>query len=161
MSENAKQVVVEAVNNAPNKDQIIAEILQKGLETAQRVGDFAVEQGTDLIHQLILFKTVQYGTFTFLGLFLMFMAGYCALWAVRAGASRHYYRDDANAPRWWKKADGLYRIDFEGWGWVLVVLSGIFGSIMFLYNVSSFLKILLAPKVWLLEYTVNLIKSAS
>ena len=39
-------------------DKQLAEILKKGLETAEKTGNFIVEQAPDLIRQLLIFKTV-------------------------------------------------------------------------------------------------------
>ena len=41
-------------------DQQLAEILKKGLEAAEKTGNFVVEQAPDLIQQLIVWKTCEY-----------------------------------------------------------------------------------------------------
>ena len=41
-------------------DEQLAEILKKGLEAAEKTGNFVVEQAPDLIQQLIVWKTCEY-----------------------------------------------------------------------------------------------------
>ena len=143
------------------KDEVIAEILQKSLETAQKAGDFVVEQTPDLIQQLILYKTMVYGVSALAGLIVVGLFAYMLMWILRAHRFRSHrfrYLSDGEKPSWKDRAEHLYSIDFEIWGSIPTFAIGAVGIPLLLYNIFAFLKITMAPKVWLLEYTVQLIK---
>lgn len=144
--------VSEELNTALAK---IVESLHSGATTA---ANWTMEQLPDVIRQLILFKTVQYGLCIAIGGAFLFLGYQFAKWAARARMTR--YMDDANRPQWYERAYSLYRIDFESWGWIPAVSLTFVGTLMVFLNLLSFIKILVAPKVWLLEYAINVLSSS-
>ena len=52
-------------------DKQLAEILKKGLETAEKTGNFIVEQAPDLIRQLLIWKTVEHSIYVIMGISLI------------------------------------------------------------------------------------------
>lgn len=136
------------------KDEVIAEILQKTLETAQKAGDFVVEQTPDLIQQLMLYKTMEYGVFTTIGLVVMLTG----LWYLREAVRASNYSQYPSGSPLHTKYHNKYGKGWDEWGWPVGVLILGAGAAVFLLFAFSFAKITLAPKVWLLEYTASLLK---
>lgn len=142
----------------PETTEILNDALRKAIDVASKTGDFVVQQAPDVVQQLIVFNTVSTGLFAGLGLGLIAVGGRFAQWAMRAASVRYMDSNDAKNPSWYEKARRLYRVDYEGWGWGPAAVSIMAGATLFLTNISEFLKLVLAPKVWLLEYAASLIK---
>ena len=123
-------------------DKQLAEILKKGLEAAEKTVNFVVEQAPDLIQQLIVWKTCEYIFLIIISIAFMF-----SLYKWHKSAMKRY--DDFN--------DFCNKSEFFIYCIYAIVVIIIFGIALF----SSFfdlLHILLAPKIWLIEYAANLIK---
>ena len=54
-------------------DKQIAEILKKGLEAAEKSGNFVIEQAPDLVKQLITYKTVETSICVLIEITLMYL----------------------------------------------------------------------------------------
>mgnify|MGYP003451954080 FL=1 len=123
-------------------DQQLAEILKKGLEAAEKTGNFVVEQAPDLIQQLIVWKTCEYIFLIIISIAFMF-----SLYKWYKSAMKRY--DDF---------DGFYiKTEFFIYCIYAIVVILIFGIGLF-NSFFNLLQILLAPKIWLIEYATNLIK---
>ena len=123
-------------------DQQLAEILKKGLEAAEKTGNFVVEQAPDLIQQLIVWKTCEYIFLIIISIAFMF-----SLYKWHKSAMKRY--DDF---------DGFYiKTEFFIYCIYAIVVILIFGIGLF-QSFFNLLQILLAPKIWLIEYAANLIK---
>ena len=123
-------------------DQQLAEILKKGLEAAEKTGNFVVEQAPDLIQQLIVWKTCEYIFLIIISIAFMF-----SLYKWHKSAMKRY--DDF---------DGFYiKTEFFIYCIYAIVVILIFGTALF-KSFFNLIQILLAPKIWLIEYAANLIK---
>ena len=123
-------------------DQQLAEILKKGLEAAEKTGNFVVEQAPDLIQQLIVWKTCEYIFLIIISIAFMF-----SLYKWYKSAMKRY--DDF---------DGFYiKTESFIYGVYAIVVILIFGIALF-HSFFNLIQILLAPKIWLIEYAANLIK---
>ena len=123
-----------------------AEILKKGLETAEKTGNFIVEQAPDLIRQLLIWKTVEYSVYVILGISLII----------------YFYR-------WTKKVSKEMKeneYDFEDYfmdsfanilitiGQLSLLITGI---ILIVENLRDLIQIVFAPKIYLIEYSAKLL----
>ena len=123
-------------------DQQLAEILKKGLEAAEKTGNFVVEQAPDLIQQLIVWKTCEYIFSILISIAFLF-----------------------SVYKWYKSARKRYGVldnfidktEFELFSIYSIVVILIFGIALF-NSFFNLLQVLLAPKIWLIEYATNLIK---
>lgn len=123
------------------KDQQLAEILKKGLEAAEKTGNFVVEQAPDLIQQLIVWKTCEY-----IFLILISIAFLFSIYKWYKSAMKRY--DDLD-----NFIDEPEVLVFSIYS-IAVIL--IFGIALF-QSFFNLIQILLAPKIWLIEYAANLI----
>lgn len=123
-------------------DEQLAEILKKGLEAAEKKGNFVVEQAPDLIQQLIVWKTCEYILLILIsvGLILSIKKWYNS-------AIKRYGDFD----------DFIDSVEFVGFSIYSIIVIPIFGIALF-HSFFNLVQILLAPKIWLIEYATNLIK---
>ena len=123
-------------------DQQLAEILKKGLEAAEKTGNFVVEQAPDLIQQLIVWKTCEY-----IFLILISIAFLFSIYKWCKSAMKRY--GDLN--------NFIDEPEFLMFSIYSIVVILIFGIALF-KSFFNLLQVLLAPKIWLIEYATNLIK---
>jgi hypothetical protein len=123
-------------------DQQLAEILKKGLEAAEKTGNFVVEQAPDLIQQLIVWKTCEY-----IFLIIISIAFIFSVYKWHKSAMKRY--DDF--------IDFCNEIESFIYGAYAIVVIVIFGIALF-QSFFNLIQILLAPKIWLIEYASQLIK---
>lgn len=123
------------LTDMPKTDDVVAQILQKAIDAATSTGDFIAGQIPDLVKQLLLFSEVESGLLTLFGFSLILFSVFLVY-------------------KIWKlvKEDG----DYFPLMLILTMIS-IIGCIVFFSNICDFIKIWLAPKLWLLEYTVHLV----
>ena len=123
-------------------DQQLAEILKKGLEAAEKTGNFVVEQAPDLIQQLIVWKTCEYIFWILISIAFLFSV----------------YKWHKSAMKRYDDFDGFCdKIEFFIYCIYAIVVILIFGIALF-NSFFNLIQILLAPKIWLIEYATNLIK---
>ena len=123
-------------------DRQLAEILKKGLEAAEKTGNFVVEQAPDLIQQLIVWKTCEYIFLILISIAFMF-----SLYKWHKSAMKRYDNYD----------DFCCKIEFFIYCIYAIVVIVIFGIALFT-SFFNLIQILLAPKIWLIEYASQLIK---
>ena len=123
-------------------DQQLAEILKKGLEAAEKTGNFVVEQAPDLIQQLIVWKTCEYIFSILISIaFLFYIYKWCKSAMKRYGDLNNFIDEP----------------EFFMFSIYSIVVILMFGTALFT-SFFNLLQILLAPKIWLIEYAANLIK---
>lgn len=135
--------------NTTRTDEAIASALEAALRAAETTGTFVVEQAPDVIQQLLLFSTVKFGVIA--------AAATCGSIIAGISAGKLFSAADKlaeNSEKYYATAD-----DFgEFWAGLFLVAASIVLGAAAACNSLSFLKITLAPKVWLLEYAASLIK---
>jgi hypothetical protein len=116
-------------------DEVLAAILQKSIEAATAGGEFLTGQLPDLAKQLLLFNGV-----TAIVWILLASVGLVFTW-------RSY--------RW---ALALYKSD-DDWSLTFLIpgIAGVVSVSIFMFNLHDFLKIALAPKLYLLEYIADIL----
>lgn len=138
-----------STENTTSKDEAIASALEAALRAAETTGTFVVEQAPDVIQQLLLFNTVKFGVVAAASACGSIIAGITArkLYAAarrRAEKSTEYYAS----------LDGFR----EFWTSTLLVAASVSLGVTAAVDGLNFMKITLAPKVWLLEYAASLVK---
>lgn len=114
--------------------QALTKLIEKALNGIDSAGDFMAGQIPDVVHQLLIWKACSSALVMILGIFILFAP-----------------------PLLFKKYwDAICRSDAEPFVMVLVatVPTGFF---MFVYN-FDWLQIIIAPKLYLLEYAASLVK---
>lgn len=131
----------------PNKtDEVLAAILTNGLETAEKTGQFLKEQLPDVVQQLLMWNIAN--CIMWISVVLIYYIVYSVGWV-----------------KFTKKAEAsdMYSSSRD-WAYTFKLVGGVIGvliatPILMMY-LSELLKLLIAPKVWLLEYAANIIRSA-
>ncbi|MEI7177090.1 hypothetical protein [Pectobacterium carotovorum] len=120
--------------------KVLADLLQKASNGIDSAVSFSQAQIPDVVHQLLLWNAVSSALYQLL--VVAFVSVY-AFSAVRA----------ANSKESWSNAKEIAVI-----GWI--VIGGLAGLVLILFSFKNFdwLKILIAPKLYLLEYAARLIK---
>ena len=127
-------------------DKQLAEILKKGLETAEKTGNFIVEQAPDLIRQLLIWKTVEYSVYVILGISLII---YFYRWTKKV--SKEMKENEYDFEDYFM--DSLANI-FFAIGQLSLLITGI---ILIAENLQDLIQIVFAPKIYLIEYSAKLL----
>ena len=127
-------------------DKQLAEILKKGLETAEKTGNFIVEQAPDLIRQLLIWKTVEYSVYVILGIYLII---YFYRWTKKVSKEMKENEDDFEDYFMDSFANILIAI-----GQLSLLITGI---ILIAENLQDLIQIVFAPKIYLIEYSAKLL----
>lgn len=138
-------------------DQAILAIL----DAAKKTGDFVLEQAPDVVHQLLTYYTLYYAVWITVWSILLLLSGrivYIMIAAQKATRGDTYANGEydiitpAKFPRvaqWDDTPRGMLGILGSA---IAVVSFFSLGS-----NGSNLLKILVAPKIWLIEYASKLV----
>ena len=127
-------------------DKQLAEILKKGLETAEKTGNFIGEQAPDLIRQLLIWKTVEYSVYVILGISLII---YFYRWTKKVSKEMKENEDDFEDYFMDSFANILITI-----GQLSLLITGI---ILIAENLQDLIQIVFAPKIYLIEYSAKLL----
>ena len=127
-------------------DKQLAEILKKGLETAEKTGNFIVEQAPDLIRQLLIWKTVEYSVYVILGISLII---YFYRWTKKVAKEMKENEDDFE-----DYLMGSISNIFIALGQITFL---IIGMILIAENLQYLIQIVFAPKIYLIEYSAKLL----
>lgn len=118
----------------PKSDEILAQILQKAIDVATTGGDFIAGQIPDVIKQLLLFNAISSAFWSIIGLIGFYITRKLFIWAVDLFKNEEDY-----FPAFFVPAATL-----------------VISCVIFLTNFTRFMKIELAPKLYLLEYAASL-----
>ena len=125
------------MNEQANK--ILIDLLQKAANGVDAAMSFSQAQVPDIIRQLMVWKAAAYGMrIFFMSLFLL-------------GGILLFRR----ALKWHES------FDYEALGFFSLLSSALTGSLLvvgILANISNLMQLWLAPKIWLIEYTAELLK---
>lgn len=143
----------DAVQNAlnvaqPALTQALANLINSSVEAAQKGGEFLAAQLPDVIRQLLLYKAASSGILCLFG-FVLIIAGLVNMYCIRKLFLEGSYKERYG--------------DLSSWGYFrafLTVFALVFGIVVF-FTSWDWLEILLAPKLYLLEYATDLIKAAA
>jgi len=119
----------------PKTDDVLATILQKALDVATSTGDFIAGQIPDVAKQLLLFEA----SWALVWMVLAIVIAVFAIWPYKC--AKKMVADDSD------------------WGPMYLIPSVLWlvSVVVFMANIYDFLKITLAPKLYLLEYVAHLV----
>ena len=123
-------------------DKQIAEILKKGLEVAEKSGNFVIEQAPDLVKQLITYKTVETSICVLIEITLMYLIFRYFKYLYKKNNEDSGFISDN---------------EFNITGMIITSLMGIFLFFVFIDDVSILVQLIFAPKIYLLEYIAKLL----
>ena len=126
----------------PETDKQIAEILKKGLEAAEKSGNFVIEQAPDLVKQLITYKTIETSICVLIEITLMYLI---------FRYFKYLYKKN--------NEDSDFISDNELHVGAIIITFGlsIFCFLAFIGDVSILIQLIFAPKIYLLEYIAKLL----
>ena len=123
-------------------DKQIAEILKKGLEVAEKSGNFVIEQAPDLVKQLITYKTVETSIYVLIEITLMYLI---------FRYFKYLYKKNN------EDSDFIVDNEFHFGGIVITFALSIFLFFAFITDISNLIQLIFAPKIYLLEYIAKLL----
>ena len=123
-------------------DKQIAEILKKGLEVAEKSGNFVIEQAPDLVKQLITYKTVETSICVLIEITLMYLI-----------VIYFKYLHKKNN----EDSSFIEVNSFHIGGMLISLVVAIFMFIAFIADISNLIQLIFAPKIYLLEYIAKLL----
>ena len=123
-------------------DKQIAEILKKGLEVAEKSGNFVIEQAPDLVKQLITYKTVETSIYVLIEITLMYLIFRYFKYLYKKNNEETGFISDN---------------EFNIAGMIITSLMGISLFFVFIDDVSILVQLIFAPKIYLLEYIAKLL----
>ena len=123
-------------------DKQIAEILKKGLEAAEKSGNFVIEQAPDLVKQLITYKTIETSICVLIEITLMYLI---------FRYFKYLYKKNN------EDSDFISDNEFHITGMIITSLMGIFLFFAFITDISNLIQLIFAPKIYLLEYIAKLL----
>jgi hypothetical protein len=138
LTETAGQVAEKVPGLKDTAEGMLVSLINK----ATQAGEFVADQIPIVIKELLLFNAVNIGLHTFLGLAIMLTGVPSWRWA-----SKYY-----------KSLPETSQYDVGPSPWIPSCLLIVFGIWIFWAWVDDFLKIVFAPRVWLLEYAASLVK---
>ena len=123
-------------------DKQIAEILKKGLEVAEKSGNFVIEQAPDLVKQLITYKTIETSISVLIEITLMYLI---------FRYFKYLYKKNN------EDSDFIGVNSFHIGGILISSGVAIFMFITFITDISNLIQLIFAPKIYLLEYIAKLL----
>ena len=123
-------------------DKQIAEILKKGLEVAEKSGNFVIEQAPDLVKQLITYKTVETSIYVLIEITLMYL--------IFRYFKYLYKKNNENS-------SFISENSFHVIGIIISFMASIFFFFAFITDISNLIQLIFAPKIYLLEYIAQLL----
>ena len=123
-------------------DKQIAEILKKGLEVAEKSGNFVIEQAPDLVKQLITYKTVETSICVLIEITLMYLI-----------VIYFKYLHKKNN----EDSSFIEVNSFHIGGMLISLVVAIFMFIAFITDISNLIQLIFAPNIYLLEYIAKLL----
>ena len=123
-------------------DKQIAEILKKGLEAAEKSGNFVIEQAPDLVKQLITYKTVETSICVLIEITLMYLIVIYF----------KYLHKKNNEDSSFIEVNSFHIV-----GMLISLVVAIFMFIVFINDISNLIQLIFAPKIYLLEYIAKLL----
>lgn len=127
-----EQVLVDTIKKST---EVGGEIYTASKDAIAKGVDFAQQQIPDVIHQLLMWELTQAIVWLIVSV-VLFVIAYKSL-----------------TDKWLEWSDGATVIS--------ATVAGIVGVVVFLHNLLLMLKILIAPKLFLIQYATDLVKSVT
>lgn len=127
----------------------LAKVIEKSLEIAEKTGEFVIDQAPELLREFYMWHTVSAIIEIILCLFVFYVLK-------RIGRSISLSENPDS--RWYKKIFGRWYETDES---PFIFYSSVGGTafiiffVVLIYNTMKLIKILVAPKLYLIEYFIN------
>ena len=135
------------VDNFQKTDEVLSEVVKKALIVAEKTGEFAIEQAPLLLKEFYSWHIAKNSLGILLGI-LTIILGYNLrkLWAKKV---------DENYDKDWGEVviNGYASEGFTTW--LTIILSSCFGLALLIKSTYSLVFILVAPKLYLIEYFIK------
>lgn len=125
-------------------DEILSSAVQKGVELAEKTGHFVIEQAPDLLQQFYKWHIAS-AIFWIIFSIVFFILGRYLPYTWLSKDETSYY----------ERFFGRYGDDGVMGAYVLFVISAVASSIILLGNVYDLVFMLVAPKLYLIEYFIK------
>ena len=128
-------------------EEQLSAFVSKAIEAAEQTGQFVLDQAPDLIQQFIMWHTARHAVLLVMSL-LIPLIGYKIFKAIGSKEEIRSYLGDVTKffGRYYNDVGGVLALIFIFIGSIIV------GIVMFSINVLGLFKILIAPKIYLIEY---------
>lgn len=147
----AKTVDSTNVDSFKKTDEVLAEVVKKALTVAEKTGQFVVEQAPMLLQEFYYWHISKAIIGIILSLLLFFIGRYAPyLWLTkektREDNIRFFKRYNNETSSYMKNPSA---------SWILFIILSLASLIIFVSNLYKLVFILVAPKLYLIEYFVK------
>lgn len=130
----------------------LALIIEKAISLAEKTGEFIIEQGNELLIQFYYWKLTENILYIILAIIIFIIGKHIPyLWipdkSCRGNSSRRYFK------RWTKDSYDNYEQLLPAF--IIFILSSIISVWMLFYNLFDLLKLVISPKLYIIEYFIN------
>ena len=141
--------------------QVLADMLERALSGVDAAVEFSQAQIPDVVEQLLMWHMVE----SLLSCLAAACAALCSFALFRKGAAsqkiaREAYKNGEQWTRFSNSSSGLtsHAYDFKASGVAFYVPASLMALVSPFFISTTWLKILIAPKLYLLEYAASLVK---
>jgi hypothetical protein len=133
------------VNNLQKTDEVLSTVIQKALVLAEQTGEFVIEQAPMLLQEFYMWHTASHIFWIIFGLLIIF-AGYRIPLMFSDQREKTNYYDQKYFSRYFYDASLPY---------IIFIISSIIGIATICTHLYYLIFILLAPKLYIIEYFIN------
>lgn len=128
-------------------EKTLQKVLEKSIEVAEQSGEFIIEQGSDLLQQFFLWHTVKHSLGMVMWLLLLFaLTRIMRIWGKEEPFSESHHEKSTKYLGRYYGEDGIIACVFFS------IIGGGFCVSSFFISVYRLVFILVAPKLYLLDY---------
>lgn len=132
------------VDSFQETDKVLSEVVKKALVVAEKTGDFVIEQAPLLLQEFYKWNIFSHIFFIFIGIIIILSSRYLPyLWLTKEEGNWEYIRYFSK----WGVEGSIF-------AYVIFGIGGIIGSTMFFINLYYLVFILVAPKLYLIDYFI-------
>jgi len=163
LSINATTIDSTAVDNFPKTDEVLSVMVQKAMIVAKQTGDFIIEQSPLLLQEFYNWNITKYISLILFGILLLIL-GFNIYYFFGKRNSFEYEYYDSYHDKTKTRISIPYKNIFIKYDWsdaiqtwdiVLKIIFIITGSIIVFINLYYLIFILVAPKLYLINYFIN------
>ena len=133
------------------------------VDSAEKAGEMLTEQVPDIVMQLLSWHALKYGINAFIGLVLVILTVWMCIHIYKQFMIPHPDDKTVKSSKWYYDRWGEWKTR-DNWDGVIFIkicitfLISIIGIVMLYKNLMLTLYIIVAPKLYLIEYGVDLIR---
>ena len=132
-------------------EEIILNMLKKSLEIAEKTGEFVMDQAPDILREFYMWHTSKAIFYMLLGIVFYLLGRYIPHLGLKKEDPKEHY-----TMRFFSRyGEGEHGNGSGIIAWGCFILLGVIGALFFFINAYNLVYILVAPKVYLIEYFVN------